>query len=116
MPRKCLQTGELFTPHRYNQKFSSRKAQIEFNNIKAREKRLIKSPVDKVLDKNRTILLNILGREKQIAKNVQFLLGAGFNFKYFSQSLMYENKPCQVIYEFIIISNGDKTYTIKKLN
>lgn len=116
MTRKCLHTGEVFTASRYNQKFSSRKAQIEYNNIIARKKRAIKAPVDKVLNKNRTILLNILGTVKEVTKSQDFFLGAGFNFKYFSQSLLLDKKPCQVIYEFIIMSNGDKTYTIKKLN
>ena len=115
MQRKCLHTGEVFKAHRYNQKFKDRSSQIAFNNEIARKKRAIKNPVDRVLDKNRTILIKILGNESSVTKSQDYLLGAGFNFKFFNQSLMYDKKPCQVIYEFIIISNGDKTYTIKKL-
>jgi len=114
MQRKCLYSGEVFTPHRYNQKFRDRKSQIAFNNEVARKKRAIKSPIDRVLDSNRTILINILGRHKEITKSQDFLLGAGFNFRYFNQSVTYDKKPCQLVYEFAIISNGDKTYTITR--
>ena len=117
MTRKCLYSGEIFTVTRYNQKFSSRKAQIAFNNEIARTKRHEKAPIDRVLDKNRTILMKLLGDSPEITKSKEYLLGAGVVFRYFSSSIVYKNKPCQMIYNVILIYNdGDKTYTIKKLN
>jgi hypothetical protein len=115
MTRKCPQTGIIFNPHRYNQIFSSRKAQIDFNNTKAREQRSLKAPVDKMLNSNRNILKNIIGDKSQITKSYDFLLGAGFVFKYFSQSYLLEGKPVQAIYEYLIYQNDNKTFTIKKI-
>ena len=115
MQRKCPHTGEIFIPKRYNQIFSSRIAQIEYNNLIARNKRLIKSPVDKVLNKNREIFLKIIGSEKEVVKSYEFLLGAEFNFKHFTNSFMLNGKPVQAIYEFIIYKNQNDTFTIKKI-
>ena len=113
--KRCLLTNEEFIPKRQNQVYINRKAQIFVNNEKARQKRLKLNPTNKILEKNRNILSNILGSQKQIIKSRDYLLGSGFNFKFFSQSLLYEKKPCQVIYEYMIYSNGDQTFTIKKI-
>jgi len=45
----CPQTKKVFFG-RSNQIYINRKAQQDFNNIKARKKRLIKSPTDRILD------------------------------------------------------------------
>ena len=113
--KRCPLTKEEFIPKRHNQIYINRKTQVFVNNEKARQKRLITNPTNKILGMNRDILLKILGKENQITKSQDFLLGSGFNFKFFSQSLLYDKKPCQVIYEYMIYSNGDKTFTIKKI-
>ena len=76
----CLQIKK----RRNNQRFASRENQIRYNNIKAQEKRNIKSQVDRVLDKNRTNLHKLLDGKTEITKSHDFLLGAGFGFGYFS--------------------------------
>ena len=113
--KNCALTKEEFTPKRHNQIYINRKAQVFVNNEKARQKRLKTNPTNKILSMNRSILEKIIGRETQTIRSQDFLLGAGFNFKYFSQSLLFEKRPCQVIYEYMIYSNGDKTFTIKKI-
>lgn len=113
--RKDPLTGETFVPRRFNQKFASRENQITYNNIKARKKRRLKAPVDRVLDKNRSVILGIIGDEQQVIRSRDFLLGAGFNFSYFSRSLMMSGKRCQLIYEYCVLDNTDGTYLLKKL-
>ena len=54
-------TKESFVPKRSNQKFSCRLNQINYNNRKAKSKRLAKAPYDNVLDSNRNILIRIIG-------------------------------------------------------
>ena len=95
--KRCPLTKEEFIPKRYNQLYINRNAQVFVNNEKARQKRLVTNPTNKILGMNRSILLKILGKENQITKSRDFLLGSGFNFKFFSQSLLYDKKPCQVI-------------------
>jgi hypothetical protein len=100
---------------RANQIYFNRQAQLDFNNMKARKKRLAKSPVDKALDKNRTILILILNEQNEVVRSKDFLLGAGFDFKYFSRSTRLGDKPCQVVYEFCVIHLHDDQYKVKRL-
>ncbi|MCK5138017.1 MAG: hypothetical protein KAR19_19695 [Bacteroidales bacterium] len=46
---KDLLTDEEFVKRRNNQRFASRQNQIRYNNMKAQEKRNIKSQVDRIL-------------------------------------------------------------------
>jgi hypothetical protein len=77
-------TQEGFTRHLSNQKFASSKNRIRFNNIKARKKREIKAPVDRILDQNRKILSGIIRDKVEIIVSKDYLLGAGFSFHYYS--------------------------------
>ena len=45
MEREDPYTKEMFTPLRSNQVYASRENQIKHNNLKAREKRLIKKEI-----------------------------------------------------------------------
>ena len=75
-------TAELFIKQRNNQKFATRRNQVRYNNIKAQKKRDAKLPIERILDKNRTILQTILSGRLEITKSKDFLLGSGFNFIY----------------------------------
>lgn len=110
----CPQTKKVFFG-RSNQIYINRKAQQDFNNIKARKKRLIKSPTDRVLDHNRNVLIRILGKNSEIIVTKEFLRGAQFDFKHFSKSLRFGEFPCQVIYEYCVIHCEKDMYKIKKL-
>jgi hypothetical protein len=106
-------TGESFIPKRHNQSFANRANQIIFNNNKARKKRQAKAFVDKPLDKNRSILVQIMeGKDREI-KSTEFLRGAGFDFRYFSMSVTLQGKPCQLVYEFGLQKReNEDAYTI----
>ncbi|MGE0569331.1 MAG: hypothetical protein AB7O73_15435 [Bacteroidia bacterium] len=96
---KDLLTGEAFYKMRNNQKFANRKNQIRYNNNIANNKRKIKSSFDKVLDKNRTVLKNILGTSKEKVKSKDFLLGAGFNFNVLTNSFQENGILWYCVYE-----------------
>ncbi|MFT7611098.1 MAG: hypothetical protein ACI9J3_000036 [Parvicellaceae bacterium] len=115
MKRKDPYSGEEFYPHRNNQKFASKENQIKFNNAKAQQKRDATATVNKWLNSNRNILKKLLGKKNSVSKSQDYLLGAGFHFHYFSNSAVIDGTPCQIIYEYYIVNNGDKTFTIKKL-
>jgi len=70
-------TQEEFTKQRSNQKFVSPKNRIRFNNLKAKEKRMKKAPVDKILDQNRKVLSGILGDNAETIVSKDYLLGQG---------------------------------------
>lgn len=110
-------TGNNFTPKRSNQLFETRENQIAFNNEKAKEKRNKKKKVDRTLDTNRNILISILAGKKEVSISKDYLMGAGFNFSYFSQSVKQENIHYQLVYEFGLRHDKENNlFVIKKLD
>lgn len=109
-------TQEEFTKQRSNQKFSSPKNRIRFNNIKARQKRMIKGSFDRTLDHNRTILLRILGDKQEAIVSKDYLLGAGFSFNYYSFQKGVNEVTYSGIYEFGIAKTSDDKFKIIKFN
>ncbi len=107
-------TQESFIPERTNQRFASRKNQIKYNNLKAKEKRLVKSEVDVILDKNRTILRTVLNGNKEIILTRDYLLGAGFHFGCFTHSKIIKEKEYRCIYEYAYSPINNENYDIIK--
>ena len=105
-------TKESFVPKRSNQKFSCRLNQIKYNNRKAKSKRLAKAPYDNILDANRNILIKIIGEEDDRIVSKDYLLGAGFVFGYFNQSMVQDNINYQCIYNYAITLLKDGKYKI----
>jgi hypothetical protein len=75
----CPFTGEKFTQRRPNQVYSNRRAQVSAANMRAREKRLAKSFIQKKLDRNREVLKNLLGKESSIVLTMEYCKGAGMD-------------------------------------
>ena len=110
--RKDPYTGTEFTPKRYNQKFETRRNQIAYNNAISRGIRHQKYTVDKTLEGNRKILVSILNGAESKVKSRDFLLGAGFVFGYFNQSMVQDNINYQCIYNYAITLLKDGKYKI----
>ena len=107
-------TGEVFIPGRGNQKFASRSNQIRFNNLKAARKRRAKANVDRVHDRNRTILKRVLGNRSDKTLSRDYLLGAGFDFTCFTHSTKKVEGICHCVYEFGYINTGENSFKIFK--
>jgi hypothetical protein len=58
-------TKELFVPKRKNQRFASRKNQIEYNNMIARSQQLAMKKIDMILKNNRKVLWRLLGEKPE---------------------------------------------------
>ena len=102
-------TKESFYPKRSNQKFASRKNQVKYNNLKARKKRVAKKKFDQPLDRNRNILIGILGTNTSVIKHKEWLLALGYDFNIYTHSSRYEGKIIPCIYEFGIAQlDGEK--------
>ena len=102
-------TKESFYPKRSNQKFASRKNQVKYNNLKARKKRVAKKKFDQPLDRNRNILIGILGTNMSMIKHKEWLLALGYDFNIYTHSSRYEGKNIPCIYEFGIAQlDGEK--------
>lgn len=113
---KDLLTQEVFIKMRNNQKFKNPQNRIRFHNLKARKKRAAKSTVDRWLDNNRNILIKVLGDKNETMVSKDYLLGAGFSFKYFSFQKPINGVNFAGIYEFGIRQLPDGTFKIIRIN
>jgi hypothetical protein len=109
-------TKEEFIRQRSNQKFASSQNRIRFNNLKARQKRLMKGFVDRILDQNRTILSRIIGDKPEIIVSRDYLLGAGFHFAFYSYNKEVDGVTYSGIYEYGIAKTSDDKFKIMKFN
>ncbi|WP_103866723.1 hypothetical protein [Aquimarina sp. I32.4] len=108
-------TQETFTKKRSNQKFATRENQIEFNNLKARRKRQAKAHLDRILDKNRSIMGFLLGDQKEVTRSHDFLLGAGFNFGCNTHTILdHQGIKWSCIYEYAYCRTEDEKFKIIK--
>lgn len=107
-------TQETFYPKRTNQIFATRENQIRYNNEKAKSKRDTKSQLDKILDKNRNIISNLLDKESERKLSREFLLGAGFYFGCFTHSAEINGKLITCIYEYGYQKISNDEYRILK--
>jgi len=112
--RNDLLTGEEFIPSRRNQRFASRQNQVRYNNQLAQQKRDAKRPLDRALDVNRTILIRLLGGAESVTKSREFLLGAGYDFKAFTQTGKDEMFNYYCVYEMALFILGEDKYLIKR--
>jgi hypothetical protein len=108
-------TGETFYKKRNNQVFANRKNQIKYNNMKALKKRKSTANINRVLDKNRTILISILEGKTEVSKSYDFLLGTGFHFGCSTHTIKRENNKWICIYDYGYMLTADKTFRIIKL-
>ncbi|AUP81223.1 hypothetical protein [Flavivirga eckloniae] len=108
-------TGETFYKQRNNQVFANRKNQIKYNNLKALEKRKSIAIINRILDKNRSILISILEGKPEAIKSYDYLLGTGFHFGCSTHTIKRENDNWICIYDYGYMLEGDKTFRIIKL-
>lgn len=112
MQRKDPLTGEAFVPRRTNQRFASRRNQIHYNNLKAGEKRKAKAQLDRLLDKNRTILKTVLVDKKEVILSKDYLLGAGFHFGALTHNVKVGEATFHCIYDFSYTRHENNKYKI----
>lgn len=113
--RKDPLTDELFVPKMINQRFASRKNQIEYNNLVAKQKRLEKSIYDKPLDRNRNVLKKVLASKEEVIKSKDFLLALEYNFTLSMYQVMIDKEKkitAKGIYEYLIIALENNYYKI----
>lgn len=107
-------TSEEFTAKRHNQRFSCRVNQIAFNNKLAREKRELLRESNTKLNTNRAILKKLYENGK-IEVSKEFLLGAGFNFLYYTQNYNSKGRQFHAVYDFLIEILPNQQFLISKI-
>jgi hypothetical protein len=107
-------TSEEFTAKRHNQRFSCRLNQIAFNNKLAREKRELLRESNTKLNTNRAVLKKLYENGK-IEVSKEFLLGAGFNFLYYTQNYNSKGRQFHAVYDFLIEILPNQQFLISKI-
>ncbi|HNS11704.1 MAG TPA: hypothetical protein PKM97_03745 [Bacteroidia bacterium] len=106
-------TKEKFIPRRSNQIYATRKNQTDHNNSKARHRRIEKFPVQRALDKNHNILKKLLGNLREVTVTIEFLRGAGFNFKCLT-SLGNSHDRIFMIFNYRMLAISNDQYKISR--
>ncbi len=102
--KKDLLTGELFTPKRINQRFSSPANRIMYYNNQANELRHKADFVNKPLHLNHRILNELLTDKEEITLHKQFIMGKGFSFGVHTHFEEYDGKYLYAIYNYLWIT------------
>ena len=105
-------TKEDFEPNRTNQRFACSTNRINYHNEIARKKRMITRDTDYTITNNWNILLKQLGGSEKIFRSKEFMLGTGFDFKYYQRAYKTEAGVMQVIYNCGYIVNNAKDKVI----
>ena len=108
-------TGEIFYAKRKNQRFASRKNQIAFNNDKAKDIRDLMAKIDNHIRNNWNILIDIHKEEEFALRTKDYLLGRGYNFKFFHFETFIDGKRYFCIYNYGITMIDSGLYKIIKL-
>jgi hypothetical protein len=109
-------SGKLFTPKRSNQYFENRKNQNNYNNNKARKKREARGSIDSSIIKNYDILVGILYDEPSARRSKDYLLGAGYCFKYSHYLEKIGNKEYAITYHIGISEITEDEFEIIDIN
>ncbi len=109
-------TGREFSPRRKNQRFASARNRIDFNNQKATAERTTKAFIDRPLQVNHRILMELIGpgETKTIPKSL--LIEKGYNLSVMSHYVVHEDKQLPALYNFTLFDLGDNkpTLTVKR--
>ena len=112
MKKQDLLTKEEFSPKRTNQKFACADNRKTYHNLKARKAREITRGVDYIIKKNWNILKHQLKGNERTTRSKQFLLGAGYNFKYYQQAFDSYEGIVQALYDCGIIVEDENIIII----
>jgi hypothetical protein len=96
-------TREQFIKLRRNQKFSSAKNRIKYNNNKAYTLRTLLAPYNGELHRTIVVLNELMKGKNSEVFHKQFLLGKGMSFNSFTGCDMLEEKQYFCVYYFIIV-------------
>lgn len=107
-------TKEPFTPQRSNQKFANRHNQIKWNNLKYAEKNKYKVEIDKILSKNRNVLIEVLDNRNEIDITKEELLKIGFRFGYYTHVRTIDGIIWPLVYEYGLLTENEINFKVKK--
>ena len=114
--RICLQTLKEFIPKRMNQYFINRKAQYQFNNIKASKLRAMKKSTVEKLNKNWTILDKLLGSTEKVIIPIPKLISAGFHLNTITSVDLKGEIPTFSLYDVSFMKKDADSIEIKRIN
>ena len=94
-------TKEEFIPKRRNQIFATEKNKSDYHNEQADILREKRAKIDKKINSNHRILLQLLEKVNIIEIDEKILEGKGFFFNVFNHTEKYHDRHVYAIYEFL---------------
>ena len=113
----CKQCKKPFLKKRGNMAFCSDKCRSAFNNTKAKALRDDVFEINMILKKNRGILKTLHEKSQATNYSKDYLLGAGFDFSYFTSTETIDNMVYNFSYDYgvgILDYSPDRIIIVKK--
>ena len=101
--RKDPLTGQEFIPKKISQRFACPKNRIKYGNLKASSNRQDKAFLDKPMNKNLNIIIEIYVEGGKNIFNTDWMEGKGFRFDATNRKVYHEGKYRDCVYYFMII-------------
>ena len=101
--RKDPLTGEEFIPKKISQRFACTENRIRYGNLIASRKRQDKAFLDKPMNKNLNIIIEIYVEGGKNIFNIDWMEGKGFRFNATNHKVYHEGKYRDCVYYFMII-------------
>ena len=111
----CPYSNEEFIAKRSNQIYACKEYRVESNNIKQRALRKTTEYTDKMLHKNYKILNSLLNNDESNSFSLDYLKGAGFDFKYFTSAKSDNKSTYYCIYDIAFKKTDDSNIIIKRV-
>lgn len=108
-------TKEEFIPKRRNQIFATEKNKSDYHNEQAAILREKRAKIDKKINSNHRILLQLLEKVNTIEIDEKILEGKGFFFNVFNHTVKYNDRHVYAIYEFLFFKekNSNKITIVR---
>ena len=102
-------TKETFVPKRSNQLFASRKNQVDYNNMIAKQKRDFKETYLSKIEHNYRVMKNALVNKSEDEVTVEYLSSQGFHFAFLTHKENLNGREVAMVFDhgFSPCNNGN---------
>ena len=114
MKRRDLLTKEEFVPSRITQKFAKPENRIKYYNNKANEYRHSVAYINKPLQSNIRLLIELMNDKTEAVFHKEFMLGKGYDFNFHTHVEKYDNKKQFAVHNYLIWNIEDNQVKIVK--
>ena len=114
MKRRDLLTKEEFVPSRITQKFAKPENRIKYYNNKANEYRHSVAYINRPLQSNIRLLIELMNDKTEAVFHKEFMLGKGYDINFHTHVEKHEGKKEFAVHDYLLLFIGNDQVKIIK--